>query len=196
MTTTESNKTSTPRGETVRKSWYDQLECSEDEMSTVCPEFNANFSPFSIHQLKIFDFCLVTKDSESISTEDDTTSCVSDSSEHCERMTIDDPDLDQLTSASEISEPINICRKRQTSVESYPSSSHSSDGASQSNATPFKRNQFERKLEKDAAILARREKQIQYGKNTASYKDYIRQTPKCVFFVCLLFVDLCCYENI
>lgn len=51
------------------------------------------------------------------------------------------------------------------------SSSSSGDGSSQSSRKPME-------YEKDLAILERRQKQIDYGKNTLGYENYLKQVPK------------------
>lgn len=51
------------------------------------------------------------------------------------------------------------------------SSCSSGDGSSQSSRKPME-------YEKDLAILERRQKQIDYGKNTLGYENYLKQVPK------------------
>lgn len=51
------------------------------------------------------------------------------------------------------------------------SSSSSGDGSSQSSRKPMQ-------YEKDLAILERRQKQIDYGKNTLGYENYLQQVPR------------------
>lgn len=51
------------------------------------------------------------------------------------------------------------------------SSSSSGDGSSQSSRKPME-------YEKDLAILERRQKQIDYGKNTLGYENYLKQVPR------------------
>ncbi|XP_065081432.1 histone RNA hairpin-binding protein [Ochlerotatus camptorhynchus] len=51
------------------------------------------------------------------------------------------------------------------------SSSSSGDGSSQSSRKPIE-------FEKDSAILERRQKQIDYGKNTLGYENYLEQVPR------------------
>uniref|UniRef100_A0A1Q3EVT4 Putative histone rna hairpin-binding protein n=1 Tax=Culex tarsalis TaxID=7177 RepID=A0A1Q3EVT4_CULTA len=50
-------------------------------------------------------------------------------------------------------------------------STDSGDGSSQSSRRPIE-------YEKDIEILVRRQKQIDYGKNTLGYENYLRQVPK------------------
>lgn len=50
-------------------------------------------------------------------------------------------------------------------------STDSGDGSSQSSRRPVE-------YEKDIEILVRRQKQIDYGKNTLGYENYLRQVPK------------------
>lgn len=51
------------------------------------------------------------------------------------------------------------------------SSSSSGDGSSQSSRKPME-------YEKDLSILERRQKQIDYGKNTLGYENYMKQVPR------------------
>lgn len=134
-------------------------------------------------------FAHLLKDSDSIVSKEDMASYSIHSDKHSEHMTIDDPASNQYTNNIDSDTSHQITRnrpamKRQASLESYPSSAYSGSSSDISSADrPIhkphrKRTHYADKFESDQAILARREKQIDYGKNTTSYIDYITQVPK------------------
>lgn len=52
----------------------------------------------------------------------------------------------------------------------------------------FNRLKLER--ETDPSIIARRQKQIDFGKNTIGYELYLENVPKYVLFICLFIINI------
>lgn len=119
------------------------------------------------------------KDRESILPEEDI-----NWNEHSDRMTIDDSESDQFTNSNDSdSQQTRALRqnspmKRQISIESCHSSAYSGYSSDNDSGRLTPGSSPVEKFETDAGVLARRERQIKYGKNTANYNDYIKQIPK------------------
>lgn len=90
---------------------------------------------------------------------------------------IDDSDGDQQSNVQQQKSPVQRLPPAgpcQSSTHSDYSSDNGNDRQSSVSSNPDR----VKKFETDLGVLARREKQIKYGKNTAFYKEYIARIPK------------------